>query len=112
MDNSACHECRSIAEEIAAAYADLWVSSDRRFKDAWIATYKMIGGTEEDFTRAEEILGPFRAASLPQLNFASDETMYGTVSARIREAIMRKCEHQALTGHKIRLALFPSSLSA
>jgi len=99
MDNSACHECRSIAEEIAAAYADLWVSSDRRFKDAWIATYKMIGGTE-------------RAASLPQLNFASDETMYGTVSARIREAIMRKYEHQALTGHKIRLAKFLSSLSA
>jgi hypothetical protein len=55
MDNSACHECRSIAEEIAAAYADLWVSSDRRFQDARIATYKMIGGTAEDFTRAEEI---------------------------------------------------------
>lgn len=47
-------ECQYIAQEIATAYADIWFSADQKFKYAWIATYKMIGGSEEDAARGKK----------------------------------------------------------
>jgi hypothetical protein len=102
MGSRACQQCRIIAEEIAAVYADSWASSDQKFKDAWIAIYKMIGGTEEDAARAEEILSGLRADPFRQLRLALDQSSAEVGPARIREAIMRKYKHQALTGHTIR----------
>lgn len=101
MGSPVCHECEMIAREIATAYADAWASSYRKFKDAWIATYKMIGGTEEDAAHAEEILSGFRADPFRQLGPANHEGTAEVGPARIREAIMRKYEHQTLTGHTI-----------
>ena len=100
MDHPSCPECQSIAEEIAAAFADAW-ESDHNFKDAWIATRKMIGGTEDDAARAEEILGGYRAEPLRNLGFAVSERNSEGAPARIREALSRKYEHEAFTGHKI-----------
>jgi hypothetical protein len=51
-----CKECEAIALELREAYADAWISSDQESRDAWIATYKLIGGTEEDAVRAEELV--------------------------------------------------------
>jgi hypothetical protein len=99
MGRAACHECEMIAQEIALAYADAWTSSDQNFKDAWIATYKMIGGTEEDAVRAEEILSGFRADLFRQLKPTIDEGSAEVGPARIRQAIIRKHKHQSLTGH-------------
>jgi len=89
MDNPACQECQIIAEEIAAAFAEAWESSDHKFKDAWIATHKMIAGTEEDAVRAEEILGGYQAIPLQQLKFDISEGRGEVGSARVRDAIMR-----------------------
>jgi len=101
MGSTTCQECHSIAEELAAAYADLWASSDQAFKEAWIATYKMIGGTEDDAERAEEILGGFRSDPLAKLNPDIHMGYAGAGSVRIRDAVLRKCKHQVLTGHKV-----------
>jgi hypothetical protein len=101
MDDPTCQECQSIAEAIAAAFADTWESSDHKFKDAWIATRKMIGGTEEDAARAEDILSGYRAEPLRHFRFAAGERSSEVAPARIREALSRKYEHEALTGHKI-----------
>jgi hypothetical protein len=106
MEHPPCQECQSIAEEIAAAFADAWESSGHKFKDAWIATHKMIGGTEEDAARAEEILGGYRAEPLRHFGFAVGERGSEVAPARIREALSRKYEHEALTGHKIQSGLY------
>jgi hypothetical protein len=105
MDNHVCHECQIIAEELAAAFDDAWESSDHKFKDAWLATLKMIGGTEEDAARAEEILGGYRDIPLQQLSFGVSEDSREPGSATIREALSRKYKHEALTGHKIQARL-------
>ena len=107
MGRPACQECEIIAQEIAAAYADAWASSDQKFKDAWIAAYKMIGGTEEDAARAEEILNGIGADPLRQLRPLIDQSSAEVGPARIREAIMRKYKHQALTGHTIHAWPYP-----
>jgi len=57
MNNfAACKECEAIALELREACADAWISSDEESREAWIATYKLIGGTEDDAVRAEELV--------------------------------------------------------
>lgn len=50
-----CDECEAIARELAEAYAEAWASSDQHTKDAWTSVYKLIGRTEEDAERAENL---------------------------------------------------------
>ena len=80
-----CKECEAIALELREAYADAWISSDQGSRDAWIATYKLVGGTEEDAVRAEELVSSaqFRDA------------------LRVKQAIRRKFAHEARSGHKV-----------
>ena len=80
-----CDECEAIAREVASAYAEAWASSDQNTKDAWTAVYKLIGGTEQDAEKAEEL----------------------TTRARFRDpltinrALQKKFSHEARTGHRI-----------
>ena len=92
MDHRAsCEQCAAIARELGEAYADAWLYGDQAFKDAWLATYKMIGGTDEDAARAEELC--LEAAS--------------PVSARIKQALLNKLAHEARSGHKILMPADP-----
>jgi hypothetical protein len=54
--SSDCDVCRALAQDLRDAYADVWASSGQAVRDAWLATRKMIGGTEEDAQRTEELL--------------------------------------------------------
>jgi hypothetical protein len=54
--DATCTECETIALELCEAYADAWIFSDQESRDAWIATYKLIGGTEKEALRAEELV--------------------------------------------------------
>jgi hypothetical protein len=84
MNNfAACKECEAIALELREAYADAWISSDEESRDAWIATYKLIGGTEEDAVRAEQLA--------PSAEFSEP--------LRINRAIHRKFAHDAFWAH-------------
>jgi hypothetical protein len=86
MNNfAACKECEVIALELREAYADAWISSDEESRDAWIATYKLIGGTEEDALRAEQLVS---AAQFRD-------------PLRINQALGRKLAHEARSGHKV-----------
>jgi hypothetical protein len=85
MNNSSCDECKAIAQELREAYAEAWDSSDQVSKDAWLATYQMIGGTEDDATRAEELV--------PVAQFQEPR--------RINQALHKKFAHEARSGHKV-----------
>ncbi len=80
-----CHECMAIARELGEAHSDAWTSSDKASRDAWLATYKLIGGTEEDVARAEELI-PFARLQDP---------------LRINRPLLKKFAHEARSGHKI-----------
>ena len=82
-----CEECVAVAQELGEAYADAWISCDQAFREAWLATYNLIGGTEEDLERAEALASP--AGSQRHL--------------RINRALLRKFAHEARSGHKILL---------
>jgi len=81
---STCEECEAITWELAEAYLNAWSASDRGTQAAWTAVYKMIGGTEADVERAEELLPKARPVNL-----------------RVKQILRRKFEHQARTGHKV-----------
>jgi hypothetical protein len=54
MKKTPCEECVNIAHELNEAFVELWLSADQNFRDAWRASIKLMGGTEEDMQRAEE----------------------------------------------------------
>jgi hypothetical protein len=81
-----CDECQAIRRELTEAYAEEWASSDKSTRDAWDAVYKMIGGTQEDAERAEELL--------PKAQFRD--------RPRIRLVVQKMDEHMARTGHAVR----------
>ena len=80
-----CAECREIAEEILRSHCDLWISGDQAFRDAWLARNRLVGGTEEDVLRAEELFPKARTNPSPAVG----------------RAVMRKLADEALTGHKV-----------
>ncbi len=83
MNNFACNECLAIAQELHAAYHEMF--SDHELRDAWLAGNKLMGGTDEDVLRAEELFPKSQIKSSP----------------RIGIAIKRKLTHEALTGHRL-----------
>jgi hypothetical protein len=86
MTNPAsCDECEAIARELDEAYLEAWISSDQTTRDAWIATYKLIGGTEEDAARADELIPRARIRN----------------PLRIRQALVKKFTHEARSRHKV-----------
>jgi hypothetical protein len=97
-----CDECRALVQDLRDAYAD--ACSDPAVRDSWLATHKMIGGTEEDAQRAEELL-----KALPKAE------KYGTgipqglslVNPKLREAFRDLALHFARTGHSVRPPDFP-----
>jgi hypothetical protein len=104
MANSGeCDVCRALAQEIRDAYADLWAPSDQAVRDAWLATHKMIGGTEEDAQRAEELL-----KALPQTErYNTRIPGFPLVNPKLREAFLYMALHFARTGHTVRPPAFP-----
>lgn len=90
-----CAECREIAEAIQTAYAEAWNSGTPEFRDTWQAVYRMIGGTEEDFERAEALLRQYRIQPPgPDLWLAQAHSPIG-------RALRRKLAHESFSGHKI-----------
>jgi len=84
MSGSSCDECRKIAIELREVWTEAWLSTDDEFRAAWTG---LLGGTEEDLARAEEIF--------PRTKVANAD--------RLRKAVMKKFKHETLTGHKIPL---------
>ena len=86
-----CRECREIADEIIRSYEEAWGSADQSLLDAWEARNNLIGGTEEDVLRAEELFSKIKP----------------NTSAAIGLAILRKFAHEGMTGHRVPKPPFP-----
>jgi hypothetical protein len=82
---ASCNECQVIAQELSGACADAWFCADQASQDAWLAMRSLIGGTEDDVVRAEEVI--------PRSHFQEP--------LRINQALRRKLSHEARTGHKV-----------
>ena len=84
MNHTTCNECEAIRQELRDAYAEAWISADQATREAWVATYRLIGGTEEDAARAEELI--------PKAEFRE--------RLRIRKAVEKMFAHVGQSGHK------------
>jgi hypothetical protein len=95
--------CAALAQDLRDAYADVWASS-QAVRNAWLATHKMIGGTEEDARRAEELLKP-----LPQAGRYDARVPQGLslVNPKLRGVFRNMALHFARTGHRVRPPDFP-----
>jgi hypothetical protein len=51
MNARQCDQCRAVLRDLDEAYSDAWTSAAQEFQDAWVATYQMIGGAEQDAAR-------------------------------------------------------------
>jgi hypothetical protein len=103
--NGSCWECLDIARQLNEAYADERAkggleatnrsTATERTQAASDALHALIGGTEENAERADELLDPYRYQSLlgqPQL----------WLSPRIVGALRRGFQHAGRTGHSLR----------
>jgi hypothetical protein len=83
-----CRECKTIAEELAMAYAQAWDSADPATRRAWTAIRKM--STEEEVQCVEELL-----QGRPRRNTQH----FGNSIQRI---LLKKDAHERNTGHRIK----------
>src|SRR5260370_42503306 len=94
MNARQCDQCRAILRDLDEAYSDAWTSSAQEFQGAWVATYRMIGGAEQDAARAEELLSNSRD---PFRKFESESAGRGL---RIRDAFLPKLQQEQQACHK------------
>ena len=78
-----CEECRSIMKELSAAYQEVLACPELR--DAFLASCRLIGGTESDVLEAEDAFAKARGKSSPRIN----------------SAIRRMSAHMLRTGHRL-----------
>ena len=98
-----CAECAAITRELGEVYAEAWFSCDEKTKETWLAVYGMIGGTEDDAEKAEELTRglPFREPhgsvfELPGRGYIGFPKANG-----IAQVLQRKFAHEARSRHKI-----------
>jgi hypothetical protein len=98
-----CRECETIARELGEAYADAWASCDRQTKEAWVAVYRMIGGTERDAESAEELTRKIQFPEPLGFVFGSPGRSYiGFPKAQgIVPLLQRRLAHEARARQKI-----------
>ena len=84
--DACCAECADIARELNEAYADACLRNEA----ASDALRDLIGGTEEDAERADELLRPYRYQTNPR---------FQGLPPRLGEAMRRADLHALRTGH-------------
>jgi hypothetical protein len=104
-----CQECEAISLEYRSAYRDFWLNASAETRTAYQAVAKLIGGTEEDVVRVEDLALPFRTVNAEQLSmeYRREGGPYtGTSGSEpIREVIGRKIKHQMVTGHFVKFVI-------
>jgi len=90
-----CIECEAILEELRDAFGKTSPKLLDQYRAERDAFLKMIGGTEEDFERAEEVLGK------PQFPIHSNGLFdaLGGRYPKIQTAFCRMIVHRLRTGH-------------
>jgi hypothetical protein len=91
-----CDECAAIADEFRDAIGEMPPNLLDRYRAERDAFRKMIGGTDEDFERAEEILGK---PKFP-INGSGLFDALGGRYPKIQNALRKMIVHRFRTGHK------------
>ena len=81
-----CAECEAITTELGEVYAEAWFSCDEKTKEIWLAVYGMIGGTEDNAEKAEEVT---RGLELPGRGYTGFPK-----ANRIGQVLQRKFAHE------------------
>ena len=84
--NASCPECLEIARELREAHNQ----AHEQNHAAWDALKALIGGSEQDAERADELLAPYRFQQVPALP---------PVSAALEMAMRKSQAHLMRTGH-------------
>src|SRR5579863_4142026 len=114
--NASCAECFDIGRELAHAYAE---ACERNGPSAE-AIRRLIGGTEEDAARADDLVSAFRYGPVSEMTEHSSALLnvHGYHSgpglpqplSRLQAAMRRSDEHLARTGHWSWFKRLPDSL--
>jgi len=91
-----CDECVAIADEFRDAIGEMPPNLLDRYRAERDAFRKLIGGTDEDFERAEEILGK---PKFPINGSGLFDALGGRYS-KIHNALRKMIVHRFRTGHK------------
>jgi hypothetical protein len=105
MEN--CKECDAILQEYRMAYIDFLENASQETRDACKALGELIGGSAADMQSVEDRVPRFRPMSAEQLNAATVKAGMGYLRGddRIRNAMLKKWQHQKATGHTAQLSL-------
>lgn len=90
-----CPECQAILEEFRSACAEMPLEINSQFWSDRNVFTKLIGGTEEDVERLEELGEGFRFP--PRLPGSNDERE--RYYSRLQNALGRMVVHRFRTGH-------------
>jgi hypothetical protein len=99
-----CAECEAITTELGEVYAEAWFSCDGKTKEVWLAVYGMIGGTEDDAEKAEEVTRglPFPEPRGSLFGLPGRGYTGFPKANKIAQVLQRKFAHEARSRHKIR----------
>ncbi len=84
MRTTSCRECEAIELEYKEASFEYWSNSSVEIKESWRLLRRLVGGTEDDVVRLEELPRP-----------------KVTGSSRVAEINARRIQHWKLTGHYV-----------
>jgi hypothetical protein len=85
-----CEDCERLFRELREVFVEVQESQDGKLKEAASAVCRLIGGSEEDIERAEQVVPPLRATDLSDLK-----------PTRAGRAVLAIFAHRSLTGHKV-----------
>lgn len=107
MDKFDCDDCRTLAQELRLAYADLLLQMDDRVRDAYIGALEII---EERSEQEEALRAKFRDPDVWEVAFERlpkfqpsidpDRISPETGLTRLGKVIARMRMHTTRTGHK------------
>jgi hypothetical protein len=123
VKSTSCEECEAITLEYRQACLDFWLNASDETRDACRAIEQLVvGGSEADLARAQELFRPFRSATFePKMNdraalleayvgSAFDQVggeSVGKGSSRTAELVYRKLQHQFKSGHYVSFRSIP-----
>ena len=90
-----CDECAAIVDELRDAFGEMSPELLDRYRDDRDAFMNLIGGTDEDFGRAEELIGK---SKFPIQGSGLFDALGGRYP-RIQSAFRKMIVHRFRTGH-------------
>lgn len=102
MNSTSCDQCEAILREYRDAVAEMPPDVQDQYRADRESFIGMIGGTEEDVERAEQVADSFRSPVAQPGPYLLPEVRY----PKIQNVFRRMMEHRFRSGHRIHRILF------